>query len=213
MEKNREVLARAAIVKTLTQFDMLIDYVKFYIGDEVLTDGSGNVRRMMKYDFVESTSADIKYISERTFRLYFASSDGLQLAEEDVNIHYLESASLASVIMESLITGPLSANLNRTFPADTKLNNVEVKEKICYVDMNQRFLESMDNISFKVKVYSVVNSLCDLEDIEGVQILIDGNIWDNGDEEVDLTQVLHEDLSMVPKAADVPPVVEKTSIE
>lgn len=213
LEKAREVLVRAAIVKTLTQFDSLIDYVEFYVGGELLKDSDGYILRMMQSDFVESTSADLKNLRADTLKLYFASSDGYQLVEEDVYVHYQNTASVATVVMESLISGPLSASLNRTFPEDTKLNSVKIEDQICYVDMNQRFLDAIDGIGFDIKIYSVVNSLCALEDIDGVQILIDGQKVSTEEEGVGISDVLTRNDDIVMKTSDTPPAVENGSQE
>ena len=118
------------------------------------------------------------------------------------------SNSHSKVVMESLVSGPLSAALNRTFPEDTKLNSVEIKNGVCYVDMNSRFLDQLDGIAYNVKIYSVVNSLCALEDIDAVQILIDGVVVSTSDEAVDIGQPLEADADVVVKDADTPPVVE-----
>lgn len=208
MDKSKEVLSRAAIVKTLTQFDTLIDYVEIFINRIPLTDAKGNTLRMMQSDFIDSTSADYKNLKASTLKLFFASSDGQQLAEEDVLVHYLNTAAVSKVVMESLVSGPLSAALNRTFPEDTKLNSVEIKNGVCYVDMNSRFLDQLDGIAYNVKIYSVVNSLCALEDIDAVQILIDGVVVSTSDEAVDIGQPLEADADVVVKDADTPPVVE-----
>lgn len=207
MTKQKEVLTRAAIVKTLTQFDGIIDYVQFFVDNKVLTDSKGRTVTMMASDFVESTSADIKNLDESSLRLYFASSDGQLLAQEDVFVHYQKTAAVESVVMESLISGPLSDTLNRTIAQDTKLNSVTVTDGICYVDMNSRFLDAMENQSFSVKVYSVVNSLCHLDHINSVQILINGQISDYSDGNVNIQSPLSLNEDIVVQPTDVPPVV------
>lgn len=209
LDKAKEVLSRAAIVKTLTQFDALIDYVEIFIDRIPLTDASGNTLRMMQSDFIDSTSADFKNLNTSTLKLFFASSDGQQLVQEDVYVHYQNTASVSKVVMESLVSGPLSAALNRTFPEDTKLNNVEVRDGVCYVDMNNRFLDQLDGIAFNVKIYSVVNSLCAIDDIDSVQILINGNVVYTQNESVNIGQPLKADSDIVVKSTDTPPVIEK----
>ena len=74
--------------------------------------------------------------------------------------------------------------------------------------MNSRFLDQLDGIAYNVKIYSVVNSLCALEDIDAVQILIDGVVVSTSDEAVDIGQPLEADADVVVKDADTPPVVE-----
>ena len=48
-EKSREVLCRAAVVQTLVQVDG-IDFVSFYVGDDVLKDREGIPIGLMSAD-------------------------------------------------------------------------------------------------------------------------------------------------------------------
>lgn len=208
LSKEKEVLVRACVVKTLAQFDELIDSVGFYVNGRPLLDTNGMAVVMSADDYVDSTSADLKNISEDTLKLYFASTDGTQLATEDVLVHYRNTATVESVVMERLLAGPLSDTLNKTFTADTKMNSVSVADGLCTVDMNTKFLDIVDNQSFAVKIYSVVNSLCELPNVERVQILIDGSAV-SPDETVDISVPLTADESLIAKPV-VPPAVKET---
>lgn len=213
LNKEQELLRRAAIVRTLTQFDSVIDYVQFFIGDEPLGESDGRIMLMMQSDFVDSTSADLKNLTEGTLTLYFASTDGLQLAQEDVYVHYYNTSPVERVIMESLRSGPLSMNLNRTFPEDTKIYKITVTDGVCYVDLNQRFLGRIEGQNFRVKVYSIVNSLCTLETIDQVQILIDGLTSDYEEDGISLSAPLAADDTLVVRSNDAPPAVDASESE
>lgn len=208
--KNEEILVRAAVVKTLTQFDGLIDYVQFFIGDEAMKEADGRNMIMMNSDFVENTKADIKYLNQETIKLYFASSDGTLLVEEDVYVHYYKTVSVETVIVESIISGPISKTLNSTVSSDTKLNKtVNVVDGICYVDFNQRFLDKINEQDFKINVYSVVNSLIERDNIDQVQILIDGQVVEGNDTSVSLGKPLTKNENLILKTTDDPAVVEE----
>lgn len=207
MSKEKEILVRAAIVNTLTQFDTLIDYVAFYVNDAPLTDKNGSAKVMMASDFIDSTSADIKNLNEETLTLYFASTDGTQLASENVRVHYKNTASIESVVMERLIAGPLSDTLNKTCSSDTKLNSITVENGLCTVDMSSKFLETVDNQGFNIKVYSVVNSLCALDDVEKVQILINGKAQNLVKDGVNISAPLTMNEDIIVKPVDAPPAV------
>ncbi len=208
MSKEKEVLVRAAVVMTLTQFNSLIDYVEFYVNNTPLTDSEGKAMIMMYSDFVDSTSADIKDLNEETLTIYFASTDGTQLASEDVQVHYRKSATIESVVMERLISGPLSDTLNRTCSADTKLNSISVSDGLCTVDLNGRFLEAVDNQRFDVRVYSVVDSLCALPGIERVQILINGAVYEETVDGISISEPLTMNEEIIAKPVDAPPAVQ-----
>ncbi len=207
IEKNVEILVRAAIVKTLTQFDGVIDYVQFFINGQAMTE-NGKKLLMMKSDFVDNTKADVNHLNQSLIRLYFASTDGTQLAYEDVQVHYYKTSPLPKIVVESLISGPISKNLNSTMSSDVKLLNVEVLEGICYVDFNQRFLDRVNDQSFALNVYSVVNSLTELEEIDKVQIKIDGDIIRGNDDSLPLNVLLERNDELVVIPMDTPPVIE-----
>ncbi len=208
MGREEELLSRAAVVRTLTQFDSVIDYVQFFVGDEPLRNRDGQAMLMMQSDFVDSTSADLKNLKEETLTLYFASTDGNQLAKEDVYVHYYNTSPVERVVMESLRSGPLSVNLNRTFAQDTKIIQTSVANGICYVDLNQRFLQKIEGQNFKIKVYSIVNSLCLLDGIDQVQILIDGAAMDYEEDGLNIGAPLSADETLVVKSTDTPPALE-----
>lgn len=214
LDPNQEILVRAAVVLTLTQFDGVIDYVEFYVDGEPLTENDGSTMVMMQSDFVDSTMTDIEGLSEETITLYFASSDGSGLVEEEVYVHYLSSYSLEKVVVESLISGPISENLNATMSSDVKLyDDINVSDGICYVNFNQRFLDRVNDQSFALNVYSVVNSLTELDGIESVQILIDGQIVEGNDETISLAEPLTRNEDLILDQTDTPPVVESSESE
>ncbi len=207
IEKNVEILVRAAIVKTLTQFDGVIDYVQFFVDGQAMTE-NGKTLLMMKSDFVDNTKADVNHLNQSLIRLYFASTDGTQLAYEDVQVHYYKTSPLPKIVVESLISGPISKNLNSTMSSDVKLLNVEVLDGVCYVDFNQRFLDRVNDQSFALNVYSVVNSLTELEEIDKVQIKIDGDIVRGNDDSLPLNVLLERNDDLVVVPTDTPPVIE-----
>ena len=82
---------------------------------------------------------------------------------------------------------------------------------LCTVDMNSRFLEIVENQAFAVKIYSVVNSLCELPDVDSVQILIDGKTV-TSTEGLDISVPLTANEEMIAKPV-VPPAVSGTETE
>lgn len=212
LSTEKAVLVRACVVKTLIQFDALIDEVAFYVDGQPMLDKRGVQVVMSADDYVDSTSADLKNINEDTLKLYFASTDGTQLAREAILVHYKNTATIESVVMERIIAGPLSDTLNKTCPSDTKLNDIFVENGLCTVDLNQRFLERMDNQSFAVKIYSVVNSLCELDGIEQVQILIDGQKI-SADETLDISVPLVPEQTLIANPVAPPALTESEGNE
>ena len=83
------------------------------------------------------------------------------------------------LVMQQLINGPDSVkgadrSLRAVIPDNTNVNQITVRDQICYIDLTREFLTSIDGISRMVTLYSVVNSLVELPDINKVQFTIDG---------------------------------------
>ncbi|MBR0085044.1 MAG: GerMN domain-containing protein [Lachnospiraceae bacterium] len=208
MLPTEEILVRAAIVKTFTQFDRVIDYVAFKVEGESLTDKDGKVLIMMNNDFVENTMADIKNINEYTFVLYYASSDNTQLVANGYNIHYNKAASKERVIIESLISGPVNTTLNSTLSSDTKLNSITTENGLCTVDLNSVFLTPHNEQDFSIKIFSIVNSLTELDSIDKVRFLINGQKSTYEEDGISLDTEFEANQDIVQKPI-VPPAVDK----
>lgn len=165
-----EVLCRATIVKTLCQIPG-IDFVLFNVNGQPLIDSNGNQIGLMTAEFfIENTGAEINY----KVTLYFANEKGDLLKKTTRNIFYTGSSSIEELVINQIINGPTENGLYATVPAGTTLLNVSTKESICYVDLNEKFLEKLPSVTENVAIYSIVNSLVELPGINKVQFRING---------------------------------------
>lgn len=169
-----ELLARYSIVHTLCDIDG-IDKVKIFIDGIELTNSAGvpvgalgKEDILLNYDATQATPPiDVC--------LYFPDKNAMKLHKEVRNVPLVDNSVEKTVVME-LIKGPVSGELTSTIPADTKVLSVETKEKICFVNLSREFIDyHADGSTAEVfTVYSIVNSLTELENIESVQFLIEG---------------------------------------
>ena len=165
-----EVLCRATIVKTLSQIPD-IDFILFNVNGQPLIDSNGNQIGLMTAEFfIENTGAEINY----KVTLYFANETGDLLKKTTRNIFYTGTSSIEELVINQIINGPTENGLYATVSADTTLLNVSTKESICYVDLNEKFLDKLPNVSDNVAIYSIVNSLVELPGINKVQFRING---------------------------------------
>ena len=106
MKKSREVLCRAAVVQTLVQVDG-IDFVSFYVGDDVLKDREGiPIGLMSADDFVQNTGSSLSSYQVTSLNLYFSNEDGTKLVSEKINdVHYSSNTSIEKLIVEQLMRG------------------------------------------------------------------------------------------------------------
>lgn len=173
LSPTTEVLTRAAIVRTLTQIEG-ISAVSMKMEDEELTDYTGALIGAMKADqFVDNAGNEINTYENVELTLYFASENGKHLRKAVRSVEYNSNIALERVVIENLISGPIGEELYPTINPDTKLINVTVKDKICYVNLSSEFLNQQYSILPEITIYSLVNSLIELNGVNKVQISVD----------------------------------------
>ena len=179
LSRTTEVLTRAALVRSLTNIPE-VNYVMLTVNGESLTDTSGNAIGAMTSDmFVNNAGAQVEAVdSTVTLRLYFANEEGDGLVA--VNRELAHNADISNVpmeklVVEQLISGPANDDTYPTISPDTKLVNITVRDNICYLTFDSAMLTAVNNVTTDVTVYSLVNSLVELSNINKVQISIDGN--------------------------------------
>lgn len=173
-----EVLVRAAIVRTLTQLPQ-ISYVEITVEGEPLLDSLGNlVGRMGADQFIDNDGNEINTYELARVKLYFANNDGTQLIAAYREKHYSTNTPIERFIVEELIAGPSGQveGLHPTINPSTKVINVTTKDGICYVNLDENFLTVPENVSMEAAVYSIVNSLVELSNINKVQIMVNGEV-------------------------------------
>lgn len=181
MEPAKEVLVRAAIVKTLTQMDG-IELITMQVEGKNLVDAVGNTVGVMSADtFIDNTGEDMKKYEETTLALYFANQNGNQLIKVNRTLRYNTNISLEKLVVEQLVYGPVdkknkenTTSIYQTLNPEIKIISVNVKDGICYVNLNNAFLTLTGNITADTAIYSLVNSLTELPGVLKVQLAVDG---------------------------------------
>lgn len=174
MDAATEILCRAGVVRTLLQIKE-VTTVAFYVNGNALLDVNGDTVGVMNSDsFIDNPGESIQNMQETELTLYFASADGQSLAKEVRKIHYNSNVPLEKSIVEHLLKGPYAENSQRAIPAETKLITVSVMDKICVVNFDNGFLTHNFDIAEEVVIYSIVNSLTELDTINTVQISVNG---------------------------------------
>lgn len=200
MDNATEVLYRAAVVKTITQLPE-VDHVMFYVDGAPATYADGTVIGMMSADdFVEASGSNSADIQSADIKLYFANAKGDKLIPMDMNVTYNKNVPIERVVVEQLINGPGISGYYRTLPANVKLLGISVTDGTCYVNLDSTFIDGMVNAAEMVPVYSIVNSLCDIPQIDRVQILING----------ESNRMYRESISLETKFTNNEDIVQKT---
>lgn len=173
-----EVLVRAALVNTLTQIEG-VDYVNMTVEGRQLYDNAGEaVGRMSADQFIYNDGNEINTYELTRVKLYFANEAGDKLIAAYREKHYSTNLPMERFIVEEMISGP-SGQVQGIYPtinSNTKILSVTTKDGICYVNLDSNFLVVENNVSIQLAIYSIVNSLVELPNVNKVQILVNGEV-------------------------------------
>lgn len=190
------VLRRAAIVKTLCQLDG-VGGVEIYIGAQPLMHLNGKPVGIMRAEnFVDSTGENTEFYQEETIAVYFADETGEKLKVSHLKVIYDGTVPTERLVVEQLMEGPVTEGKFPVIPEGTVLNKITVKNGICYVDFNEKFLEKREGVSAQTTVYAVVNSLAEVSGIYKVQFTINGEARKTY-HDVDFSGALERNLDIV----------------
>ena len=173
MPSEREILCRAALVRTLTQVPG-IDYISIYSGDQLLMDKNGMpVGMLSAADFIDSIS-DVNAYERTELILYFTDENGEQLVPEKREVIHNINTSVEKLILEELLSGPEQPGLEPTLDSNIGLLNVSTNENVCYLNFDIGFLNNSLEVKDYIPIYSIVNSLSELSSVNRVQISVNG---------------------------------------
>lgn len=194
----REVLTRAAIVKTLCQTDG-VDSVEFYVSGQPLMNAQNMpVGRMKETDFIDTTGPEANYYQYLYAKVYYANENGTALHASNLKIPYTGMKSEAEIVLQQLINGPVTEDMYPAVSDKTEVLSVSIKDNICTVDFNKKFLDKPEGVSEEVVIYSVVNTLAELPGIYQVQFLVEGK-QEKLYQKMDLLQPYERNLNVIEK--------------
>lgn len=78
-------------------------------------------------------------------------------------------------VLQLLVKGPENSNFKSSIPVGTKINKVELKQGVLYIDLSEEFLNSqgMDSI------YSITNTLSQFNEVQSIKFTINGETKEN----------------------------------
>lgn len=88
---------------------------------------------------------------------------------------------------------------NKAYPVmnpETKVINVNIRDGICYVNLDGGFINQIYNVTPEVTIYAMVNSLVELSNVNKVQISIDGETNVNYRESISLSTLFERNLEL-----------------
>lgn len=197
MTKDREVLARAGIVRSLMQIEGVRN-VSFTIeGAPIMNSKGEEIGTMTSDTFIENSGRQINSYSHASINLYYASDDGKHLKRESRSIYYSSSKSIEWAIVERLISGPKVKGNYAVIPPNTHIISITTSEGTCYVNLDESFVSKTLNVSDRLIIYSIVNSLVENCGVTSVQFSVAGETDVKFGPDISLAKPFTEDMSLI----------------
>ncbi len=178
-DSAKDIFAVYSVVKSLCAIGN-IDSVKVVIeGKEIATNDGSIIGYLTDQDI--NLPTDTYNGETREITLYFPKKESQKLVKETRSIKVTDQQPIAQYIINELIKGPVNESLSDALSDDTVLLSVETSDNICFVNFKASFIDKNSGTAEKEKlaVYSIVDSLTELENIDRVQLLMDGKRVDN----------------------------------
>ena len=134
---------------------------------------------------------------KQDFILYFSNEKGTALKEYKLkNVKY-GNKTKERYIVEQLIKGPSRKGFVGTLSSQIKILSVVTANSICYVDFDSNFLTERNQVAPKVVIYSIVNSLSELDKVHKVQISVEGDSGLKYHDDISLAEPFIRNLDLV----------------
>lgn len=172
--ESESILIRTAILRTMTAMSE-INAVELLVEGEKMKNTYGEeIGILNKEDVVYETELEIE--EKKYIKLYFSDLKSENLIAEAREITVSQKETMEMRIIKELLKGPVNPNLMKTIPTETKILSVETKEGVCFVNLSQEFKSRHTGGSAgeMMTIYSIVNSLTELESVDKVQFLVEG---------------------------------------
>lgn len=116
-------------------------------------------------------------INQTLVILYYVDKNKNELATEGRLIDVKELLNNPyEKIVNLLINEPKNENLKSALPKDTYLYSAKLEKDTVILDFSKEFVENHIGSAYEenLTIYSLVNSLCELKDVNYIKILIEG---------------------------------------
>lgn len=134
--------------------------------------------------------------------LYFSDEQAMYLVAEKRSIQaQADQRQLATAVVNELIAGPQQARLHPTMPQGSRLISLEIGGGLATVNLNQDFQSkhSGGSTGEMMTIYSLVNSLTDLQGIQQVQLLVEGKKLETLKGHLEISQPLTRNSDIIKK--------------
>jgi len=161
LDEIRRLLCAGALVLTLSTLDEVCA-VNVECGGEILAEGL----RPEDIQFADAVFEE----HERSAKIFLPNEDGEGLTPRSHTIKMSAEASIEELIAQAVLDA-LPVYTERTV-----VLSAQTQDGICSLDLSEAFYgnEPADSIEGMLMVYALVNSLCRLNNVDGLVITVEG---------------------------------------
>ena len=113
-------------------------------------------------------------LGEEDLLLYLVHGDERLLVPIPVRLRTSTAVPMPEQLLRSLLHDPGTNGFRSCIPSGTRLNSITITDGTCFVDLSAEYLDTPAELPYSGRV--IAASLCQLEEIERVQILVDGAV-------------------------------------
>ncbi len=113
---------------------------------------------------------------EKVITLYFPQEDGRYLISEERMLTIGQDSLLARLVTEELLNGPRNSRLHSAVPEGVELLGIALENGVCTLNLSRALIDRMPEsaLAERMAIYSIVDSLTSLADVDSVRFLIEG---------------------------------------
>lgn len=168
-----QLLSLMSMVNTLTALPQ-IERVEFLVsGNLLIRYGALSIPEPLVRD--ERCIGPVRTgLGEEDSTVYLSNGSEGRLLGVAVRLSQAGAMTRAERILRCLLSDPGINGIATCIPSGTTLNAVTMIGSVCYVDLSREYLDTPETLALSGRV--IAASLCALEDISQVQILVDGTL-------------------------------------
>lgn len=171
----KEVLLRTSVVKSLLQIDGIKGVTFSVNGSSLLDTDKVPVGRMDASTILTDNGDKSIYSEKKKVKLYYTNETGDKLIPCLRKVEVKDNVPLETQVLLMLKNPPASKkNLKSPLPKDFHVNQTQIMNNTCYVDLSSDIENAVADVKEKITVYAMVNSLTDLDTAYQVQFTIEG---------------------------------------
>lgn len=169
MSEVEKSLAAACLVYTMTQLPEVTGLF--------LPEFSGAVLRPGNFMLLDDTAVN----DELLLRLYFSDETGRYLRAETRHHQFQENESVPTYVVRQLFHEPENEENRPALPHGTRLYWSRMDDGVCTINLSEEFLSNAPttHLAARAAVFSIVNTLTELPNLECVQFLCAGQGIEN----------------------------------